>query len=58
MLLDEPDFALDVSGIDKVYELITKANSTIIVITHNKNIREFFDSHYVFNMDGTLIKEA
>lgn len=58
MLLDEPDFALDVSGIDKVYELITKANSTIIVITHNKNIREFFDSHYVFNMDGTLMKEA
>ena len=58
MLLDEPDFALDVSGIDKVYELITKANSTIIVITHNKNIREFFDSHYVFNVDGTLMKEA
>lgn len=58
MLLDEPDFALDVSGIDKVYKLITKANSTIIVITHNKNIREFFDSHYVFNMDGTLMKEA
>lgn len=58
MLLDEPDFALDLSGIDKVYELITKANSTIIVITHNTSIRHFFDNHYVFNIDGSLMKEA
>lgn len=57
MLLDEPDFAIDEAGIDKIYQLITTIDSTVLVITHNRRIHDYFDKHYIFNRNGKLYEE-
>ena len=57
MLLDEPDFAIDEAGIDKIYQLITSIDSTVLVITHNRRIHGYFDKHYIFSRKGKLYEE-
>ncbi len=62
-ILDEPDSGLDIDAVQsvaKAISLISKEDSTVIVITHYARILKFLDKlNYVHVMaDGKIIKEG
>lgn len=62
-ILDEPDSGLDIDAVQsvaKAISMISRADSTVIVITHYARILKFLDKlNYVHVMaDGKIIKEG